>query len=65
MRLAKDVRREILELKREMKADGIPIRSCFNGGHTRESMRYNARLFALKAELERSAHTSIGGINER
>ena len=48
-----EVKRTIRELKREMKANGIPVSSCFNGGHTLESMRYNQRLFALKAELSR------------
>lgn len=49
-----DIRHDIRELKRAMKSEGVAIRSCFNGGHTSESLRYNQRLFALKAELERA-----------
>lgn len=47
-----EIRREISALKRTMKAQGIPVRSCFNGGHTPESLRANQKLFALKADLE-------------
>lgn len=51
---AKEIKQQILDLKREMKRCGIPVRSCFNGGHTSESLRYNQALFALKTKLEQA-----------
>ena len=51
MRTVREIRTAIRELKREMKAQGIRVSSCFNGGHSRESMRYNQQLFVLKSEL--------------
>ena len=48
----KEVKAELRGLRREMKQSGIPVRSCFNGGHSPESYRVNARLFALKTELK-------------
>ena len=52
-----EIKRAIRELKREMKANGIPIFSCFNGGHSSEGKRYNERLFALKVQLSRTPKT--------
>jgi hypothetical protein len=37
--------------KRQMKADGIRVTSCFNGGLDRVTQSANARLFALKTDL--------------
>jgi hypothetical protein len=48
---AKQIKSEIAALKREMKAAGIRVTSCFNGGLTREESWYNSQLFRLKAEL--------------
>ena len=44
---------EIREVKREMKASGIRITSCMNGGLSREEYSYNSQLFRLKTELMR------------
>ena len=57
MRNAKEIRAEIKALRQEMRANGVPRRACFNGGHTPESYRLNARLFALSAELEKAGAT--------
>lgn len=51
MRTIKEIRQELRLLRQEMKQDGIRVMSCFNGGHTAISLRYNQRLFTLKAEL--------------
>jgi hypothetical protein len=51
---ATEIRRNIRELKQDMKARGLPIRSMMNGGHTMESMRANERLFALKLQLDKA-----------
>jgi hypothetical protein len=50
---SKETKIEIRNLKREMKENGIKVVSCFNGGHSRESLSYNQRLFKLKTQLER------------
>ena len=54
MSTVKDIKRAILDTKREMQTRGIPVRSCMNGGHTSESYRYNVDLFRLKTELSRA-----------
>ena len=51
---AKEIKKQIRELKGEMKRYGIRVSSCFNGGHSIESRRYNEALFALKVKLERA-----------
>jgi hypothetical protein len=43
----------IRECRAEMKAKGIKRISCFNGGHSSESYRLNARMFQLETELKR------------
>ena len=48
----KEIRAEIRTLKSEMKAAGIKKTSCFNGGLTPETYRYNARLFELDVWLK-------------
>jgi hypothetical protein len=47
----KALKKEIKEVKAEMKANGIKRRSCFNGGHSPLSYSLNAQLFALTAKL--------------
>lgn len=54
MTTPKEIKKQIRELKGEMKRYGIRVGSCFNGGHSPESMRYNQTLFALKVQLERA-----------
>ena len=49
-----EIEKAIRELKKEMRTKCIPIRSCFNGGHTPESYRCNAELFRLKTELAKT-----------
>ena len=46
-----DIRKAIRETRAEMKAKGIKRVSCFNGGHSPESYRLNARLFELETKL--------------
>lgn len=58
MRTAKEIKQEISELKKEMKSNFVPVKSCFNGGHTSESLRCNTLLFKLKTELERAAQAA-------
>lgn len=45
--------RELRDMKAEMKRKGIRKTSCFNGGHSPESYRLNARIFAINAEIQR------------
>jgi len=47
----KEIRKEMKDLKKEMKESGMRITSCFNGGLTRDEYRCNSRLFQLKTEL--------------
>jgi len=47
----KEIRAEIRELRREMREKKIKRTSCFNGGHSPESYRYNARIFQLETDL--------------
>lgn len=49
----KEIKSQLRELKRDMKQQGIPIKSCFNGGHSAASLALNTELFRLKAELSR------------
>lgn len=48
-----EVKRDLVDLKREMKSAGIRKVSPFNGGLSREELNYNTRRFALETELER------------
>jgi hypothetical protein len=50
----KTIRRQIRELRAEMRASGIKKTSCFNGGIDERTYRFNARLFELKCALERA-----------
>jgi hypothetical protein len=50
-----DIQRAIRETKAEMREKGVKRLSCFNGGHTPESYRLNARLFELETKLKRCA----------
>lgn len=46
------VRTEIRETRQEMKVAGIRRISCFNGGHSADSYRINARMFQLETRLK-------------
>jgi hypothetical protein len=48
----KEIKAEIRELRAYMKANGIKRSSFMNGGHSPESYRCNARLFALDVKLK-------------
>jgi hypothetical protein len=50
----KAIRKEMREVKAEMKANNIKRRSCFNGGHAPLSYSLNSRLFVLKCQLEKA-----------
>ena len=52
---AQEIKAAIREHKREMKACGVRVTSCFNGGLDRLTYAMNARLFQLKTELERAS----------
>ena len=52
---ATEIRKAIREVKAEMKAKGIKRLSCFNGGHSPDSYRLNARLFELETLLKKAA----------
>lgn len=54
MRNPKEIKKEIRDIRADMKRQGIRVMSCFNGGLTREESMYNQNLFALKTELERA-----------
>lgn len=43
---------QIRETRREMREKGIRRMSCFNGGHSPESYRLNARMFELETKLK-------------
>lgn len=49
----KEIRAELREIRAEMKRLHIRRVSCFNGGHSPESYRLNARMFALETALKR------------
>lgn len=51
---AKSLRKQISDLRAEMRANGIREVSCMNGGHTTESMRYNTRLFYLRSQVKQA-----------
>lgn len=44
----KEWKKQLRELKKEMKENGIRVISCFNGGLTPSESRYNSELFRLK-----------------
>ena len=50
MRTLKEIKADIRETRKEMKAKGIKRTSCFNGGLYGEVYSYNARMFALETE---------------
>ena len=45
------LKRELKEVRREMKERGIKKTSCFNGGLTAEEHWFNSKLFELKTKL--------------
>lgn len=54
MRTPKEIQKDIRELRAEMRADGIPIRSFMNRQPSMYAARCNERLYALKLELEKA-----------
>jgi hypothetical protein len=50
----KEIKAQILETRKEMKAKGIKRTSCFNGGLSSECYSLNARMFQLETELKTS-----------
>jgi hypothetical protein len=55
MRTSKEIRLELQQTKREMRAKGIKRVSCFNGGLSGEVYQLNAKCFRLATELETAA----------
>lgn len=51
---AKTLRKQLRELRAEMRSLGIKKTSPFNGGMDRETQRWNERRFALETALERT-----------
>ena len=54
MRTANEIKKEIRQLKAEMKDRGIKVTSFMNRQPSLEAARANERLFALKVELEKA-----------
>jgi hypothetical protein len=48
----KHIRAELRELRQSMKERGIKRCSCFNGGHSPESYRANAKCYELESMLK-------------
>jgi len=46
-----DIRKQIRDTRREMKAKGVRRISCMNGGLSGEVYSLNARMFQLETEL--------------
>jgi hypothetical protein len=53
-----EIRRQIREVRAEMKAKGIKRSSCFNGGHSPDSYRLNAEMFRLESALRDAKDTA-------
>ena len=51
MQTVKEIKAQIRETRKEMRAKGIKRISCFNGGLSGEGYSLNARMFQLEAEL--------------
>ena len=47
-----EIRKQIRETRKEMRAKGIKRISCFNGGLSGEVYSLNARLFQLETQLK-------------
>jgi hypothetical protein len=54
MRTAKEIRKEMRELKAEMKEAGVKVTSMMNRQVSMYAARCNERLYALKLELEKA-----------
>lgn len=48
-----ELRAELRETRAEMRRCHIKRLSCFNGGHTSQSYRLNARCFELETKIKR------------
>ena len=59
--MIKDLRRQLRELRAEMRAAGIKKTSPFNGGMDMATYRANARRFALETEITDEERTETGG----
>lgn len=59
MRTEKEIRADIRETRREMRASGVRRSSFMNGGHSPESYRLNARMFALETELQNAQAPTV------
>ena len=47
-----EIRKQIRETRKEMRAKGIKRISCFNGGLSGEVYSLNARMFQLETQLK-------------
>ena len=47
-----EIRKQIRETRKEMRAKGIKRISCFNGGLSGEAYSLNARMFQLETQLK-------------
>jgi hypothetical protein len=54
MKHTSEIKKQLRELRRDMRANGIKKTSPFNGGMDRETQRWNERRFALETALERA-----------
>ena len=54
LRNPSEIRKEIRELKKEMKERGLKVTSFMNRQPSIEAARANERLFALKCELDKT-----------
>lgn len=54
----KELRRQLREIKAEMKATGVRRTSCFNGGHSPVSYRLNAECFRLECLIKEAKRLS-------
>lgn len=62
MRPIKEIRTDLRELRREMKAAGIKKTSPFNGGMDMVTVRANQRRFALETELKSADQPNNGRV---
>jgi len=49
-----EIKKEISDLKKAMRIDGIKRVACFNGGLDSLTRRCNARLFELETRLQKT-----------
>jgi hypothetical protein len=56
-----DIKKDLKELRRDMKANGIKKTSPFNGGLDMDTYRANARRFALETQLADAVTRAAAG----